>query len=179
VWQETPKLLASSSHNNKSRNALIDVERLHQRLGHHKINAIHTVYENYAWQETTAILNNEKVCNTCKIATSRAHNRNDHPSTSPCAAGAMACMEIIPVKSNTGLTTGAAFSSYLLLVDRYLPRSFIGGLPENLSAAVIDVVEEFQTPTIIMIKFIIILSALTPTASESRVVTTLLPTILL
>jgi hypothetical protein len=56
-------------------------------------------------------------------------------------------MEIIPVKSNTGLTTCAAFSSYLLLVEIYSPRSFLGGLPENLSAAVIDVVEEFQTPT--------------------------------
>jgi hypothetical protein len=94
------------------------------------------------------MLSSEKFCNTCKIATSRAHIRNTHPSTKPStnpgAPGAMVYMDIIPAMCRTGLTIGTTFSSYILLVGRYLCKLFLRGLPDKSSASAIHVVAEFQ-----------------------------------
>lgn len=110
--------MASSSHNNKTNKTLIDVEHIHQHIGHCKISALLAASENDLWQDTAAMLSSEKFYDTCKIANYIAHNINKHPYKKPGAPGAMIYMDIIPPMTKTGLTASSTFLSYLILVDR-------------------------------------------------------------
>jgi hypothetical protein len=56
-------------------------------------------------------------------------------------------MDIIPKLSSRGLTMVTKFLHFLLIVDRYSRRPLFTGITDKSTAAVIDVVQEFQAPT--------------------------------
>jgi hypothetical protein len=101
---------------------------LHDRLGHRAIRTLLAADEHGVWHDTRIRMEPETDCVTCQIATIRATARNKNPHTHAGHPGAMVLMDILPCKSNPGLTPRTSHAYCLVLVDSYSRFSVIYGL---------------------------------------------------
>ena len=129
----------------------VSLSLLHDRLGQSLLVADgHKV-----WQDKRIRIEPETDCVTCQIATIRATNRNKLPHTLASHPGATVSMDILPCKSNPGLTPKTSHAYCLILVDTFSRFSVIYGLLNKSRASMVQLrsvapCSRWQIPTVLL-----------------------------
>jgi hypothetical protein len=133
----------------------VSLSLLHNRLGNHALWSLLAADAHKVWQNTRIRIEPETDCVTCQIATIRATNRNKLPHTLASHPGATVSMDILPCKSNLGLTPKTTHDYCLILVDTFLRFSVIYGLLNKSMASMVQLrnvvpCSGWQIPTVLL-----------------------------
>lgn len=94
----------------------IDLELLHQRLGHQSCRALLAANEANVWSDTVIRFAPDPFCISCRVGTSRTANRGHQPPVESNQPGQVLYLDVIPNISNHGLTPSTHFPYYGVFV---------------------------------------------------------------
>jgi hypothetical protein len=123
----------------------IDLELLHQRLGHQSLQSLLAASHDTLWADVLAQFGPDTFCIGCKIGTSRSANRTFRPVSDPQYPGQILFLDIIYNPSKTSITTSTYFPYYLLVVCALSRYGVLVGTQGHASADITDALEYWAT----------------------------------
>ena len=120
------------------RSAAVDLDLLHDRLGHRKTTAILTASHHKVWADTYCIATCDNFCTSCPIATISRATKPRQPSQIPDVPLARVYIDTVPNPTNPGITIDSSWSNLLIVVDHHSRYIWIDGMMGKASKHVIS-----------------------------------------
>ena len=126
-----------------SRSAAVDLDLLHDRLGHRKTTAIVTASHHRVWADTYCVATRDHFCTSCPIATISRAKTPRQPSTIPNNPLARIYIDTVPNPTNPGITVDSSWSNLLIVVDHHSRFLWIDGMMGKSSHHVTNSLKRF------------------------------------
>jgi len=120
----------------------IDLEMMHQRLGHQSIQSLLAASQSDIWEDVRLRPGPETHCEGCHIATRRKANRTHHTVSTQNYPGQVLFMDLINNPTKLSLLPSLYQPYYLLVIDAYSRFSMITPCPNATTSSIIDVLEK-------------------------------------
>ena len=120
------------------RSAAVDLDLLHDRLGHRKTTAILTASHHKVWADTYCIATGDQFCTSCPIATISRATKPRQPSQIPDVPLSRVYIDTVPNPTNPGITIDSSWSNLLIVVDHHSRYIWIDGMMGKASKHVIS-----------------------------------------
>ena len=142
--QKNPQQTSYSGINHSlPRSAAVDLDLLHDRLGHRKTTAIIAASHHRVWADTYCIATRDHFCTSCPIATISRAKRPRTPSNVPNVPLARVYIDTVPNPTNPGITVDSSWSNLLIVVDHHSRFLWIDGMTGKTSHNVINSLKRF------------------------------------
>ena len=122
----------------------IDLELLHQRLGHRSTRSLLDGDTANVWEDVEIRIYPDPFFTSCKIYSMNKKARSKIP-LKPKAPFKWVFMDIIPSTVTIILTSDTTFSNYLLVVDAYSKISELYGMEKITTEEFMDKLDMFQS----------------------------------
>ena len=125
------------------KSAAVDLDLLHDRLGHRKTTAIITASHHRVWEDTYCVATKDHFCTSCPIATiSRARTPRQY-SRVPDKPLAKVYIDTVPNPSCPGITVDSSWTNLLIVVDHFSRFLWIDGMLGKGSEHVINSLKRY------------------------------------
>ena len=110
------------------RSAAVDLDLLHDRLGHRKTAAIITASHHRVWADTYCVATRDHFCTSCPIATISRARTPRGPSKVPDVPLTRVYIDTVPNPTVPGITIDSSWSNLLIVVDHHSRYLWIDGM---------------------------------------------------
>ena len=125
------------------RSAAVDLDLLHDRLGHRKTAAIITASHHRVWADTYCVATNDHFCTSCPIATISRTKTPQTPSQIPDVPLARIYIDTVPNPTVPGITIDSSWSNLLIVVDHHSRFLWIDGMMGKSTQHVINSLKRY------------------------------------
>ena len=144
ILQRNPQQTSYSGINHSlPRSAAVDLDLLHDRLGHRKTTAIIAASHHRVWADTYCVATRDHFCTSCPIATISRAKTPRTPSNVPNVPLARVYIDTVPNPTNPGITVDSSWSNLLIIVDHHSRFLWIDGMTGKTSHNVINSLKRF------------------------------------
>ena len=122
----------------------IDLELLHQRLGHRSTRSLLAGDTANFWEDVKLRIDPDPFCTSCQISSMNKKSRSKI-TLKPKAPFKWVFMDIVPSTAPKSLTSDTTFSKYLLIFDAYSKIPKLYGMDKITTEEVMDKLDIFQS----------------------------------